>query len=75
MPFGVNLSAPNPRRRTCHLHQSAELVEGPSPVWGEDGVRYYRSVRCAVGGELYAAVSGPPPYIAVEDVEPQPSSS
>ena len=41
-------------------------------MWDTDGIRYYHSVRCSVGGELYAADAGPPPFIAVEDVEHYP---
>ncbi len=72
MPFGVNLKATEARRRTCSVHDGAELEEGPLRVWDRDGTCYYRSVRCTVGGELYAVQAGPPPYIRVTDEEPEP---
>ncbi len=56
----------------CLFHASAELVDGPYPVRDEHGIRYYRSVRCTEGGELYAAETGPPPFIKVEVEIPPP---
>jgi len=50
----------------CPVHAGAELEDGPYPVRDEHGTRYYRSVRCKEGGELYAAEAGPPPFIEVE---------
>ncbi len=57
----------------CPFYQGSELVEGPYPVRDKNGMRYYRSIRCPEGGELYAAKVDPPPFIRVEvDVPSSP---
>ena len=56
----------------CRVHQGSELVEGPYPVLDENGLTYFKSVRCTEGGELYAAETGPPPFIPVEVEVPLP---
>ena len=61
----------------CPFHAGAELVDGPYPVRDGHGTRYYRSVRCTEGRELYAAETGPPPFIEVdaEALPPLPPSA
>jgi len=66
LPFGVNLRPHDSRRHTCHLHQSADLAEGPYRVWDNDAAGTTDPCDMRSEGSCMPQ-EGPPLYIMVKE--------